>query len=475
MMRLRAETHETSVLPVRRGVDRSSLAEGLAALGRKRIASVAFVVSVALCIYFSPAAFGDVLETDVVGTTEISSAEGTNLAADAPDVDCSTGILATSDGKVLWQRDPGAQVAMASITKVMTALVALEIGDLSDEITVSENAADVEGSTAELVAGDVLTLEDLLYCMMLPSGNDAATALAEYYGDGDEQTFVQLMNEKAAELGMASTAYSSASGIEDEGNYTTAADCLALARAAMANDTFREVVSASSYTYHSTVSGSDVVISTSNELLGEVEGVNGIKTGYTDAAGYCLIGSAERSGVELYAIALGSSSYDSRYTDVETLLEWGFSHYHEVTLIEAGTYVGKAVATEWIDLMFDVRTNADTVAVVFDYDPDLELEVMLNDMSGTISVGSEVGTIIWTDSSGNQVAEAQLVAAETVEGPGVIERIQILWRMFASLFTGEQLGAEPSVEVEDVFPLITEGLQQADDQADDQTDDQADD
>lgn len=401
------------------------------------------------------------LEADVVGTTVLADVQGTSLAAEAPDVSCSAGILATSDGKILWERNADTQVTMASMTKTMTVLVALEQGNLDDEITVSEEAADLEGSTADLTAGDVLTLEELIYCAMLPSGNDAAMAIAQYYGDGDEQAFVALMNAKADELGMDSTEFSDSSGLSDEANYTTAYDYLILMQQAMSNDIVRQVVATTSFTYTSTATGSTVEISSTNILLDTYEGMNGLKTGYTESAGYCFAGSASRDGVELYAIAFGCSTVDERYTDVQTLLDWGFSHYHTVELMAASTYVGQAVAAAWLDVTFDVQTAESATALVFDYDPDLSVEVSMEDLSGAITVGDYVGTIAWVDQDGNEVASVELVAAEDVAKPGIIGHLQMLWSRFISLFTGNLPEAQQSVEVSDTYPLISAGLESA--------------
>ncbi|MGI6216491.1 MAG: D-alanyl-D-alanine carboxypeptidase family protein, partial [Coriobacteriales bacterium] len=378
-----------------------------------------------------------------------------SITIDAPDVECTCGGLMTYDGKILWTRNSDEKVPIGSTTKIMTALVALENGSLTDKITVSENAASTEGSTANLTEGDVLTLNDMLYAMMLPSGNDAAVAIAEYYGNGDVDNFVKLMNQKASELGMTSTHYSSSNGLEDEDNYSTVTDFFKLVPVAMSNDTFAKIVATESFTYTSTSTGNQVTVENTNEILSTYDGMTGIKTGFTDSAGYCFVGAAERDGIGFYTVVLGDASDWDRFNDTETLLDWGFTHYHKVTLLSSDTQVGSAVATDWLDKTVPVAASNDVKAVVFDYDPDLQQTTTINDRGGAIEKGADMGTVVWTDENGNQVAEAQLVATESVDPPSLFQTLQIWWCRFTTLFTGDDFSVTQSVDLPSVYKLLS--------------------
>ena len=414
-------------------------------------AACAFALAFAMALGVAPSAQAAVHQSDIAGTVTIGS--NAAISEGAPNLEAAHGALMASDGKVLWRRDADTQVPMASTTKIMSALVALENGSLSDQVTISQNADSQEGSTAEVVAGDTVTLENLIYGMMLPSGNDAAMAVAEHFGSGNAQTFVDMMNAKAQELGMANTHYTSPNGLVDEGNYTTADDYLKLVSAAMENDEFRTVVSHKTYTYTSLGNKLTATLENTNELLGSYDGANGVKTGFTDAAGYCLVASAERDGEELYAVVFGSTTQNSRFTDAEALLDWGFEHYHKVTLAAAGVEVGEAVATSWLDKTVGVAPEQDAVALLFDYDADLEQTVSIENRDGRIEAGEKMGAMTWSR-GGEEVASVDLVAIQTVEAPNILESLQIWWCKFASWFTGDSVSAEQKITVGDTFPLI---------------------
>ncbi len=430
---------------------------GAAATCRTRAAAAAkaacaMALALAMTLGFAPnAAQATVYQSDIAGTVTLGS--NSVISEGAPSLEATHGALMASDGKILWRRDADTQVPMASTTKIMSALVALENGSLGDTVTISENADSQEGSTAELTAGDTVTLENLIYGMMLPSGNDAAMAVAEHFGSGNSQAFVDMMNAKAQELGMANTHYTSPNGLVDEGNYTTADDYLKLVSAAMANSEFRTVVAQPTYTYTSLGNKLTVKLESTNELLGSYDGANGVKTGFTDAAGYCLVASAERNGEELYAVVFGSSTKNSRFTDAEALLDWGFEHYHTVTLATAGEKVGEGVATAWLDKTVGVAPAQDATALLFDYDPDLEQTVNIEDRDGRIEAGDKMGTMTWSRGD-EEVASVDLVATETVEAPNILESVQIWWCRFASVFTGDIVSVEQKVEVGSTFPLI---------------------
>ncbi|NLG11143.1 MAG: D-alanyl-D-alanine carboxypeptidase [Coriobacteriaceae bacterium] len=368
-------------------------------------------------------AYADVRQTDAINGTELI---GLTVEHDSPDIIAEYAAICTEDGMMLWERDVHTAVPMASITKIMTALTAVDSVDLETEMTVSSNAAAVGGSTAELRAGYTTTLQTLLYGLMIPSGNDAAVAIAENIA-GDEQSYVELMNQKATELGLESTHFSNVSGIEDTDNYTTVSDCLKLTRVAMSDLTFRQIVKTQETTV--TIGGVETVYTSTNLLLETMEGATGVKTGFTDAAGYCLVGSAYRNGIELYAVILRSSDEQSRFDDATTLLNWGFEHYRPVELINAAVPVGTVALTDWIDKSVEVFASGPVIVDLFDYDGTITQEVQLSDHEGSISKGESVGSIVWSQ-GGEVVASIDIVAARDVAKPDFLQGLGIAWERF---------------------------------------------
>lgn len=213
---------------------------------------------------------------------------------------------------------------MASTTKIMTALLAIERLDPETVVTVPKEAVGIEGSSIYLTEGEQITVSDLLYGLMLESGNDAATALAIAAG-GTVEDFVRLMNERAAELGLEDTHFSNPHGLSADDHYTTAYDLARLTCAALENETFASIVSCKT----KTISDGRRYLSNHNRLLRSYEGCIGVKTGYTLATGRTLVTAAERDGLTLVAVTLNDRS---DWADHTRLLDYGFAHYESVAL-----------------------------------------------------------------------------------------------------------------------------------------------
>ncbi|MBQ9493039.1 MAG: D-alanyl-D-alanine carboxypeptidase [Oscillibacter sp.] len=218
-------------------------------------------------------------------------------------------------GQTLYEKNPDQQMLIASTTKIMTALVALRDGKLTDTVTVSRNAAGTEGSSMYLKAGETLTLEALLYGLMLSSGNDAAVAIAEYVA-GSVPAFAGRMNEMARSLEMWNSSFANPHGLNHPEHYSTARDMAKLANAAMENETLRRITS----TRTVTLAGRSM--KNHNKLLGSLEGCIGLKTGYTKAAGRTLVTCCERSGRRLIAVTLKDGD---DWNDHRKMYEYGFS------------------------------------------------------------------------------------------------------------------------------------------------------
>jgi D-alanyl-D-alanine carboxypeptidase (penicillin-binding protein 5/6) len=285
--------------------------------------------------------------------------------------------------------------------------------------------------------------------MMVPSGNDAAVAIAENIA-GTEFAFIDLMNEKAAKLGMTDTHFSNVSGIRDEENYTTVTDYLLLTRVAMESELFREAVGTPEVTVN--VSGQEVSYTSTNMLLHEFEGANGIKTGFTDEAGYCLVASAKRGSFELYALVFHSTSEEQRFADAQTLLEWGFAHYRTVELINATQPVADVALLSWIDRTVPVVAAAPISANLFDYAGEIRQEVILIEKEGSISKGEVVGSLVWTQ--GQEVlAEVDLVATQDASEPDFWEGVGIWWKRLWGSWFGEPAHAPSTTTLPELFPL----------------------
>ena len=232
-------------------------------------------------------------------------------------------------GNVIWGKDENKRTAMASTTKIMTAIVLIENADLNQTVTVSTKAAATGGSRLGLKKDDKINMQDLLYGLMLKSGNDAAVVIAETVG-GSIEGFAELMNNKAREIGLKNTNFVTPHGLDNPEHYTTAYELAKLADYALKNEIFAKVVNTKSYTV--TINGYPKTISNTNELLGYLNGVNGVKTGFTNNAGRCLVTSVNRDGFEIITVILQADTKKIRTADSIKLIEYVFSNYEYVNI-----------------------------------------------------------------------------------------------------------------------------------------------
>ena len=241
-------------------------------------------------------------------------------------------VLDANTGRVLYEQNADSQSLIASTTKIMTALIVCEQCNVLDRVRIPKEAVGIEGSSMYLRQDEILTVQELLYGLMLHSGNDAAVALAIYCG-GTVEGFAQLMNDKARLLGMDNSRFVNPNGLDAPGHYATARDLAVLAAYAMNNPIFRQTVSAKQ------VRVGERYLTNHNKLLWRVEGADGVKTGYTRAAGRILVSSATRNGRRLICVTINAPD---DWNDHTALLEQGFSGYTEQTLITEGQCLGTA-------------------------------------------------------------------------------------------------------------------------------------
>jgi serine-type D-Ala-D-Ala carboxypeptidase (penicillin-binding protein 5/6) len=253
-------------------------------------------------------------------------------------------VMEQSSHRVLFEKNAHERLAMASTTKIMTALVALEHGSLTDIVTVSPNAARVGGSSIYLKAGEKLTLEQLLYGLMLQSGNDASVAIAEYIG-GSVNGFLDMMNKRAAEIGAVDTHFASPNGLDCPGHYTTAFDLALIAATAMGNANFRTIVSTKGLYIPLEGQENGRYIKNKNKILWSYDGANGVKTGYTSDAGRCFVGSAEREGMQLISVVLDCGPM---FEEAAQLMDETFAQYDMIPVVEPRMAMGDVQDAEGV-------------------------------------------------------------------------------------------------------------------------------
>lgn len=233
-------------------------------------------------------------------------------------------VLDRNSKKIIFGKNEYNKVKMASTTKIMTATIIIENCDLNQTITVSKKAASTGGSRLGLKIGDKITIRDLLYGLLLCSGNDAAIALSETAG-GSVQEFSNMMNNKAKDLGLTNSHFESPHGLDSDNHYTTAYELALLADYALQNSTFRNIVGTKNYTI--TINGYPKNITNTNELLGNLDGVYGVKTGFTNGANRCLVTSCKRGDMDIICVVLGCDTKNFRTQDSIKLINYTFDNF----------------------------------------------------------------------------------------------------------------------------------------------------
>jgi D-alanyl-D-alanine carboxypeptidase len=268
-------------------------------------------------------------------------------------------LIDVKSGRILYSKQGDKQMLIASLTKIMTAIVAIEHGKLSDTVKVSKNAFGKEGSSLYLKLGEEMSLQHMLYGMMLRSGNDAATAIAEHIG-GTVEGFAYMMNEEADLIGMEHTHFMNPTGLNQEGHYSTANDMAKLVAYALKNPVFQEIVKTKEKTAPNPNQPWDYKWKNKNKMLEIFDGADGVKTGYTKLAKRCLASSATRGGQQLAVITLNDPD---DWADHTRLLDYGFRYYPLDRLIEKGEAVDMPAIRQYADADTQAKTERAPEAV----------------------------------------------------------------------------------------------------------------
>ncbi len=330
-------------------------------------------------------------------------------AAAQPGISASSAILINADtGECIAAYNADAKRGMASTTKIMTAIVAIENGDLDKKVTVPNAAIGVEGSSLYLKQGEQMTLRELLYGLMLQSANDAAEAIAILVG-GSVESFAAMMNQKANDLGLTDTHFTNPHGLADDNHYTTARELALISAYALKNDTFREICS----TRKTTIPATDGVrwLINHNKMLSMYSGVYGVKTGFTKATGRCLVTAAERDGVNLVAVTLNAPN---DWNDHRALLDFGFAQYEAVSLAKAGDFVCELPLIGGDSESVALLVSDDVTAVLKKDRGSIVARIELNrPRFAPIYKGDAVGRIVYM-LDGKEVATSLICAANHV-------------------------------------------------------------
>lgn len=353
-------------------------------------------------------------------------------ASAAPSVSAKSAVLIEAEsGRVLYQHNAFLRLPMASTTKIMTAIVAIESGDTKRTVTVSPDAVGIEGSSVYLYPGEQLTMEELLYALLLESANDAATAIAIAVA-GSVEGFSQKMNEKAESLGLAATHFTNPHGLDDEAHYTTAYDLAVLSAYALKNEIFRTICATTRKTIPLKGNEGTRVLVNHNKMLTRYKGAIGVKTGFTKRSGRCLVSAAERDGLTLIAVTLGAPD---DWRDHTAMLDFGFENYQSVLLAEKGglvlplSVVGGSTASVLV-------ANTESARAILGRDHDaityrIEAPQMLY---APVASGATVGRVVWM-CDGEEIGTSPLVTINTVAYKKAERKGLLAW--LSSLFDRE--------------------------------------
>lgn len=351
-----------------------------------------------------------------------------NFAEEGINVDAKSALLIEPiSAKILYEKNPDEKFAPASVTKIMTMLLTMEAVDsnkitLNDKVTCSENAKKMGGSTMLLDTGEVRTVEELLKGVAIASGNDAAVALGEYLS-GTEDAFVELMNKRAQELGMNNTTFKNCNGLPKEGHLSTARDISIMSLELLKHPTILKYTG----TYMETISEgrlSPIELVNHNKLVRFFEGCDGLKTGYTSEAKYCISTTATRNGVRMLSVIMGAPTYKIRNRDAGMLLNYGFSKFEGKKILVKDEEVENIYLSKNTDKFFTAKAKDDLIAIIPKGDNnEIEKKIVINDIKKEYKEGEIIGKC-QAYSGENKIGEVDLYSDRDVNIGGIFENFK---------------------------------------------------
>jgi len=354
-------------------------------------------------------------------------------------------LMEESTGNILYESNPDERLPIASVTKVMTMLLIMEAVDsgkisLDDMVTVSENAMSYGGSTMFLETGEQLTVNDMLKGIAVASANDGCVAMAEHLA-GSESAFVDMMNEKAKELGMENTHFMNTNGLDEDDHYSSARDVAIMSRELMKHETIFNYTSI----WMDTLRGGKFQLANTNKLIRFYDGANGLKTGSTSKALCCLSAAAKRNDMQLIAVVLGAPTSAERFASAKSLLDYGFANYAVNTQITAGDEVQKIAVEKGVDKEVDVVAGDSCSTLVKKGQEDnITKEIKIDEtITAPIEAGQKIGTMT-ISRDGEVIADIDLNASSAVEKKGIG---LIIKDFFATIFFGSDNDTEENSEI----------------------------
>lgn len=342
-------------------------------------------------------------------------------ADDSLNLDSVSAILIDSaSGKVLYEKNPQEKLPMASMTKIMSMLLIMENIDngnlrYDDKVIISKNASGMGGSQVFLQEGEEYKVEDLLKCIAVSSANDAVVAMAEKIS-GSVDAFVNLMNEKAKSLGLINTNFANPHGLDNENHYSTAQDMAKLAQELLKYEDILRFTSIYE-DYLTKPDGSQVWLVNTNRLVRFYEGVDGLKTGFTTDAGYCLTATAKKNGLRLISVVMKSSTADNRSKDTATLLSYGFNSYKNVVIYDKTKELGEvAVKNGKVDkVKVYLREDATELLGITEKQKDYSFNIKVDNIKAPLKKDTVIGKAEIIDNEGNIVRDVDIVIKEDLE------------------------------------------------------------
>ena len=354
-------------------------------------------------------------------------------------------LMEEATGNILYESNPDERLPIASVTKVMTMLLIMEAVDsgkisLDDMVTVSENAMSYGGSTMFLETGEQLTVNDMLKGIAVASANDGCVAMAEHLA-GSESAFVDMMNEKAKELGMENTHFMNTNGLDEDDHYSSARDVAIMSRELMKHETIFNYTSI----WMDTLRGGKFQLANTNKLIRFYDGANGLKTGSTSKALCCLSAAAKRNDMQLIAVVLGAPTSAERFASAKSLLDYGFANYAVNTQITAGDEVQKIAVEKGVDEEVGVVAGDSCSTLMKKGQEDnITKEIKIDEtITAPIEAGQKIGTMT-ISRDGEVIADIDLNASSTVEKKGIG---LIIKDFFATIFFGSNNDTEENSDI----------------------------